>query len=89
MNPKQNTVDCLPKKHLFQERKSVVDIYCADFIYSAPRPLLLIRTDVVRQEDPFYDEKNVHADSDARLHVLCKLGFWVCAPDSLVYAETQ
>lgn len=39
------------------------------WVFGSPSTLL-IRTDVIKQLDPFYDEKNVHADTDVCFRIL-------------------
>lgn len=39
------------------------------YLFGAPTSLL-VRSEIVRERDPFYDEENLHADVDACLHIL-------------------
>lgn len=66
----------LPPKETSFSGKEICRQYLLRGLYLFGSPsTLLIRTDVIKQEDPFYDEKNVHADSDACLRILSNWDF--------------
>ena len=66
----------LPPKENFFPGTEICRRYLLDglFLFGSPSTLL-IRTQIIKQEDPFYDEKNVHADTDACLRILSKWDF--------------
>lgn len=66
----------LPPKEIFFSGREICRWYLLNGLYVFGSPsTLLIRTAVIKQEDPFYDEKNVHADTDLCLRVLSKWDF--------------
>lgn len=64
-------LDGLPPDVTVLPGKEVSRLYLLDQLYVFGSPsTLLLRTDVIEQNDPFYDEKNVHADTDVCLRIL-------------------
>ncbi len=50
---------------------------------------LLFRAELVRNRDPFFDESNLHSDSDACLALLKSLRFWVCKPGPYIHTSAR
>lgn len=68
----------LPPREIHFSGKEICRQYLLTDIYVFGSPsTLLIRTDIIKREDPFYNEDNVHADTDACLRILsdCDFGF--------------
>lgn len=64
-----------PRKNIFSGKEICRRHLLGEFYLFGSPSSLLIRTDIIEKQDPFYDETNVHADVDACFRILSDWDF--------------